>query len=109
MLSLLHSENEWFSFVKKDLCALCAIPSHARPEFAAEFYSPTPKNRGQVKMAVEGPAHGTSMGNMQALNTNSSVSGATTWFLNQRMSLRHSVQKHGSLTRGKPEVKALLL
>lgn len=61
--------------------------------------TPTPKKRGQVKMAVEGPAQGTNMGSMQALNTSSSVNGATTWFLNQRMSLKHSVQNHGSAGR----------
>lgn len=58
--------------------------------------SPTPKNSGQVKMAVAGPAQGTSMGSMQARNTSSSVSGATTWFLSQRMSLTHRDQKQGS-------------
>lgn len=47
-------------------------------------------------MAIEGPAQGTNMGSIQALNTSSSVSGATTWFLNQRMSLRHNTQNHGS-------------
>lgn len=47
-------------------------------------------------MAIEGPAHGTNMGSIQALNTSSSVSGATTWFLNQRMSLTHNIQNHGS-------------
>ncbi|TNN38505.1 hypothetical protein EYF80_051339 [Liparis tanakae] len=51
-------------------------------------------------MAARGPAHGTSMGSMQALNTSSSVSGATTWFLSQRMSLRHSIQNHGSAGGG---------
>lgn len=50
-------------------------------------------------MAMEGPAQGTSMGSMQALNTSSSVNGATTWFLSQRMSLKHSAQKHGSERR----------
>lgn len=50
-------------------------------------------------MAVEGPAQGTSMGSMQALNTSSSVNGATTWFLNQRMSLKHNIQNHGSAGR----------
>lgn len=59
--------------------------------------SPTPKNSGQVKMAVDGPAQGTNMGSMQALNTSSSVNGATTWFLNQRMSLKHSTQNQGSI------------
>lgn len=58
--------------------------------------SPTPKKSGQVKMAVEGPAHGTNMGSMQARNTSSSVNGATTWFLSQRMSLKQDSQKHGS-------------
>lgn len=48
-------------------------------------------------MATRGPAQGTNMGSMQALNTSSSVSGATTWFLNQRMSLAHSVQNQGSV------------
>lgn len=61
--------------------------------------TPTPKKRGQVKMAVDGPAQGTNMGSMQALNTSSSVNGATTWFLNQRMSLKHSIQNHGSAGR----------
>lgn len=51
-------------------------------------------------MAVDGPAHGTNMGSMQALNTSSSVSGATTWFLNQRTSLKHSDQNHGSVGVG---------
>lgn len=50
-----------------------------------------------MKMATRGPAQGTNMGSMQALNTSSSVSGATTWFLNQRMSLAHSVQNQGSV------------
>lgn len=43
-----------------------------------DLHSPTPKKRGQVMIAVEGPAQGTNMGNMHALNTSSSVSGATT-------------------------------
>lgn len=51
-------------------------------------------------MAVEGPAQGTNMGSMQALNTSSSVNGATTWFLNQRMSLKHNIQNHGSVGGG---------
>lgn len=62
-----------------------------------EWDSPTPKKRGQVKMAVEGLVQGTSMGSIQALNTSSSVRGATTWFLSQRMSLRHRAQNHGSV------------
>lgn len=68
---------------------------------------PTPKNSGHVKMAVDGPAHGTNMGSMQALNTSSSVSGATTWFLNQRTSLKHSDQNHGSVGRGSRVTTAL--
>lgn len=67
----------------------------------ADLHSPTPKKSGHVKMAVEGPAQGTSMGTIQARNTNSSVSGATTWFLSQRMSLRHNAQKRGSATKRK--------
>lgn len=59
-------------------------------------HSPTPKKSGHVKIAVDGPAQGTSMGSMHARKTNSSVNGATTWFLSQRMSLRHSDQKQGS-------------
>ena len=61
--------------------------------------SPTPKKRGQVKMAAAGPAQGTNMGSIQALKTSSSVNGATTWFLNQRMSLKHNIQNHGSAWR----------
>lgn len=52
-------------------------------------------------IAVEGPAQGTNMGNMHALNTSSSVSGATTWFLSHRISLAHNIQNHGS--RGRSE------
>lgn len=67
------------------------------PMLFIEWDSPTPKKRGQVKMAVEGLVQGTSMGSIQALNTSSSVRGATTWFLSQRMSLRHRAQNHGSV------------
>lgn len=56
-------------------------------------------------MAVKGPAHGTNMGSMQALNTSSSVSGATTWFLSQRMSLKHSNQNQGSQATLTPSMK----
>lgn len=62
-------------------------------------HSPTPKKSGHVKMEMKDPAQGTSMGSMHARKTSSSVNGATTWFLNQRMSLRQSVQKHGSLRK----------
>lgn len=56
-------------------------------------------------MAVEGLVQGTNMGNMQALNTSSSVNGATTWFLNQRMSLKHNIQNHGSKATRIPSMK----
>lgn len=56
-------------------------------------------------MAVKGPAQGTNMGSIQALNTNSSVSGATTWFLSQRMSLKHRDQNHGSQATLIPSMK----
>lgn len=59
-------------------------------------------------MAVDGPAQGTNMGSMQALNTSSSVSGATTWFLNQRTSLKHSDQNHGSVGGGGSRVTIAL-
>lgn len=60
-------------------------------------------------MAVDGPAQGTNMGSMQALNTSSSVSGATTWFLNQRTSLKHSDQNHGSVGGGGVESPLLFI
>lgn len=39
-------------------------------------YIPTPKNNGQMKIDNPGPKHGTSNGNMHALNMNSSENGA---------------------------------
>lgn len=57
-----------------------------------------------MKIAVEGPAQGTNMGSMHARKTSSSVNGATTWFLSQRMSLRHSVQKQGSTATFIPSI-----
>lgn len=56
-------------------------------------------------MAARGPAQGTNMGSMQALNTSSSVNGATTWFLNQRISLTHSVQNQGSVGGAQAKLK----
>ena len=42
-------------------------------------------------MAAVGPAQGTSMGSRAPLNTSSSVTGATTWFLSHTASPTHSL------------------
>ncbi|KAK9536442.1 hypothetical protein VZT92_006218 [Zoarces viviparus] len=52
---------------------------------------PTPKNRWAMKMAAVGPVQGTRTGSMAPLNTSSSVTGATTWFLSHTASPTHSI------------------
>lgn len=52
---------------------------------------PTPKNSGAMKMAAVGPMQGTSIGSMAPLNTSSSVTGATTWFLSHTASPAHNI------------------
>lgn len=52
---------------------------------------PTPKNSGAIKMAAVGPVQDTSMGSMAPLNTSSSVTGATTWFLSHTASPKHNL------------------
>lgn len=69
------------------------------------LYSPMPKNNGHVKIAVPGLVHGTNIGSMQALKTNSSVSGAITWLRSHRMSVMQSIQNLGSALPNKNKIQ----
>lgn len=70
------------------------------------FAIPTPKKSGAVKMAAVGPVQGTSMGSMAPLNTSSSVTGATTWFLSHTASPAHNLH---NWTSGTIKVRSFMM